>query len=403
MTKKRIALITVWYPPAQSIAVSRMLSFAKYLSDVFEVDVYTLGDSNQQVKAEHGMVYYAQSPSLLDHFKHKGGEPKLIHHFKSVVNLVARKLNITTLGKWQSTTLKTLKANHQSSAYDAIISSYAPIEPHDIALSFKKQHPSVFWLADMRDGMSKNPYLSESEQNKLALKEAEYRNYVSAISSVSAPILEEFKAIFPDLKNLWEIRNGYDHTIQVNRNFNEIFTMVFAGTFYGKRKPDNFLKVLSRFAAKQGKDFKFKLLFIGTHHNFSVPSEIIDSVEFIPKVPYLKAIEYMSNADCNLMISPPVNAMGQFTGKLFDYLSVEKPVLALMDKRDVGAKLIEEHGAGFVAEFDDEKETEAGLEFIYTLWKKRESLSIDPDKTKSLHRKYQVQKLAENLTKNIGR
>ncbi len=399
MTKYRIALITTWFPPAQSVAVNRMSAFAKYLSDEFELEVFTLGDENKEQSESFGKVHYIESKSILNHFKHQGGEQKIIHHFKTAINLLARKLNINGLNSWKRNTLNALNISHQNNSFDLIISSYAPAEAHDVALAFKKKQAGIPWIADMRDGMSKNPHLNHQDQKKLARKEQSYAPYIDALSSVSEPVLDEFRNIYPQINCFEEVRNGFDHDVKPIKNFNEVFTMVFAGTFYSIIKPDIFLKVLARLKKEESQTFNFKIQLVGSHRNFHIPPALVSSIEFIPKVPYLEAINYMRNADCNLMILPPLKSRGQFSGKLFDYLSVEKPILAMIDKTEVSAKLIQDHHAGFIADFYNENEIEIAFRKAYDLWKNKELLPIDSSLTQQLHRKHQVKKLANLIHK----
>ena len=42
-----------------------------------------------------------------------------------------------------------------------------------------------------------------------------------------------------------EVRNGFDHELKAFDHFNPVFTFTYAGTFYGKRKPDTFFQALS--------------------------------------------------------------------------------------------------------------------------------------------------------------
>ena len=46
--------------------------------------------------------------------------------------------------------------------------------------------------------------------------------------------------------------------------------------------------------------------------------------------------------DFNLFVHPRSERKGVYTGKLFDYISAAKPILACVDKDDVAAKMIEE-------------------------------------------------------------
>jgi hypothetical protein len=95
------------------------------------------------------------------------------------------------------------------------------------------------------------------------------------------------------------------------------------------------------------------------------------------------------------MIHPPTEAKGIFTGKLFDYLSVEKPVLALVDTEDVAAALIEECKAGLAVDFYENDEICKAISDLIHRWENNEKFPFDSSKIKSLHRRFQVQKLDE--------
>lgn len=393
MSKKRIALITTWFSPNNGVAVNRMNAFAKYLGNDFDVEVFTQGEKEWSKNTDFGAVHYLTSKSFRSAIKHKSSDNKILHYFKTALNIFANKLNISTYSKWKQKVGVLFEKIHQSNKFDLIISSYAPVEPHEIAFQLKKKFPELFWLADMRDEMSKNPFQSEGLKNQMKKKEIEIASEIDALITVSKPILEGFKTIFPNVKYFEEVRNGFDHDLVPLKGFNDSFTVVYAGTFYGLIKPDRFFKILIKLIKEGQIDSDLELIFVGTSKNFSIPPELLDRVKFIPKVPYLEALEYVRNADCNLLVGPPYEAKGRFTGKLFDYLSVEKPILALIDTEDVGADLINEFNGGFVAGFYDEEASRNAVLEVYNLWKTKSRLEIDSFKTQELHRKHQVEKL----------
>jgi hypothetical protein len=93
----------------------------------------------------------------------------------------------------------------------------------------------------MRDEMSMNQMLNE--RDRLYYRKIEEKIGVNAdlVTAVSKPILDGFQAIFKSTTcQFLEIRNGFDHDFTPIQVHNELFTLVYAGTFYGKRKPDVF-------------------------------------------------------------------------------------------------------------------------------------------------------------------
>ena len=95
----------------------------------------------------------------------------------------------------------------------------------------------------------------------------------------------------------------------------------------------------------------------------------------------------------NVLIQPPTGRMGVYTGKIFDYLSVSKPILAVVDKLDVGAQLINNLNAGYVADFSDIAEIEFQLKAAIEGWKNHQEIKPEKSEIIKLHRKHQVHKL----------
>jgi len=99
--------------------------------------------------------------------------------------------------------------------------------------------------------------------------------------SVSQPILEQFRNKLTHIKNFLEIRNGFDHDMLPNNHFNEVFTVVYAGTFYGKNKPDTFFEALIQLMTEGKLNFDWQLKLIGASKNFHLPKLLKKHVVFL--------------------------------------------------------------------------------------------------------------------------
>jgi hypothetical protein len=73
-----------------------------------------------------------------------------------------------------------------------------------------------------------------------------------------------------------------------------------------------------------------------------------------------------------------------------------RPIIALIDKTDVAAQLIEECNAGFIADFYNIEEIEKAIIEAYILWKNKKTLSYNNSLIQLHHRAYQV-KIYEHL------
>ena len=385
------------------MASYRMNSFAKYLDrSKYQVTVVSLehtGRATENIEFDDVNVYREPYNSFFRIRQQKRGDAKLKHKLYALNNKLISRFFTEDYPGWSESVVLRLKKIHKAQSIDLLISSYAPVDAHLAAFAFRKEYSNVKWIADMRDEMSQNPFLSVRSKSRLYDLEKKISEYIDALTTVSAPILEGFKTIMSNDRILFqEIRNGFDHELQPVGNFNPEFTFLYAGTFYGKRKPDTLFAAISELLAEGHlKDFKIELA--GTHRNFSVPKELESHLEFLPHLTNAEAVERMMLADSNLLIHPPMGVKGVYTGKLFEYLSTGKPVLALVDTEDVAADLIREVNGGEVVDFYDRDAIKSAILTIYQNWEKQTLPKMKWDIIRQLHRRKQVELLEEVINK----
>lgn len=399
----RIALITTWYPPAKGIAVSRMKSFVKYLSlnSDFQIDVYSISvETKIEYEKSNVTNYQFENRSILNSVKASPKDSFLKHNFKTVIRVLLSRIISNRYWFWSNCVLKALIDNHNSKRYDVVISSYSPEEAHLIALDFVKKN-KVSWIADMRDEMSKNPGLSKKQKDILSKIENEVDKHATCITSVSKPILDDFIKLCPNVTNFQEIRNGFDHDLNLESwcSSDKTLKIGYFGTFYGERKPDNFFK--SYLKIKHQINQKVEFHFYGVHKNFWIPTELKEDVYIFPGVDYLESIQLMSKMDANLLVLPSGIGKGVYSGKIFDYISSKRPILAFVDEDDVAAELINDFNCGYVNDFNDiSKGADSLLCWINDI-KNQINKAASNEQIQSLHRKNQIKKLEETILKII--
>lgn len=403
MKTKRIALITTWFPPINGVAVSRMNAFANYLSEAFHVEVFCLGEKSEQIqKSENLTVHFSTSNKLFEKLKSNQSDNKLVHNAKTALRIGLKYIIKNPLDSWKKATIQKLKQRHKEVPFDLIISSYSPQEAHLVAIEFCKEFSKIPWIADMRDEMSSNPYIDLNTKNMLMAIEKDVNKYASAITSVSKPIVDEFRQICPSISYFEEIRNGFDHDLKLDNSYstNSEFKLGYFGSFYGERKPDFVFNALVEIK-KENPELKFSVHIYGAHNNYSIPFAIKDNVFKHSGLNYIDAIKEMNKLDANILIHPRTKHKGVFSGKIFDYISAKKPILAFVDKDDVAAQLIIEMNCGYVAEFGEVNENKKILLSAIN-HKQVNDIKIASEQDRlTLHRKFQVKKLADlisNLT-----
>jgi glycosyltransferase involved in cell wall biosynthesis len=402
---KRIALVTNWYPPKTGVAVNRMKAFARYLSEDFEIHVFCEGAENKiEVVNERLIVHYFESKNFLDKLKSNPKDGKLLHNGKTLLRIVASKIWTDPLKKWKENTLKGLKKEHSKKPFQLVISSFSPKEPHEIVLLFKTEFPEVKWIADMRDEMYLNQNIHGKQKVVLQKLEEKISKKVDAILSVSLPIVDAFEENYPNIQYFEEIRNGFDFDRKEEKHVStksaDTIKIGYFGTFYGGRKPEQFFTALLNVQDNYPK-LKIEVHLVGTHKNFEIPSKLHDNVIMHAPKPYLDAIDYMKTMDANLLVEPISVRKGIFTGKIFDYLAVQKPIIAIVDSTDVAADLTKEFNAGYVASFDNPKEQISILKSFIDDWSDGKVKAATDSQIDTLHRKESVNKLGLLIHKMI--
>jgi hypothetical protein len=228
---------------------------------------------------------------------------------------------------------------------------------------------------------------------------------VNAIATVSAPLVALFQKDFPEVQNVMEVRNGFNHDFQRNLEapefFNGQFTIGYFGTFYGARKPHTFLAGMEmwlQFHPDRAVQFRI----VGAHRNFDIPKSLTRNVVLSPPLKYAQAIEEMSKMHLNVLIHPVNGQKGVFTGKLFDYLSVQRPIFGCVDPEDVAAQLISEAKAGYVASFDEPEIIALQLENAYQDWKNGQQRFASNAFVQSQHRKAGVHQMVKLINQLVS-
>src|SRR6185369_15493177 len=82
---------------------------------------------------------------------------------------------------------------------------------------------------------------------------------------------------------------------------------------------------------------------------------ISDRMELIPYAPHRKALELQRDSEALLLLIPEADGRGRgvLSGKVFEYLAAERPILAVVPPDGAAAALLRETGAGVVAPPDD--------------------------------------------------
>lgn len=395
--KKQIIIITSYYPPIISVASNRIHAFAKYLGkEEFEINV--IFPYNGKINNNDEVnIYPIKNSSFLKYCSFDKNTNFLLHKLKALWNRILMLINISHIGNFEKLAYKKVKEIIKPNAI--IISTSPYIETHFIAKKIKENFPEIKWIADLRDSLNSNTYIPLNPFYKYNKIENIILKIADAVTTVSLPIINDLEKKNERKIPIVEVRNGYDFNSVFCSYFNKQFTIIYSGTFYSHRKPNTFFKALISLI-EQNLISDFKLIFIGSVSGINIPAILNQYIEIYNKVPYFEVINIIKKADALLLILPNSQHKGVYSGKLFDYLGAMRPIIAVVDKTDVAAKLIKECNAGFIADFNNIEEIKQAIMSAYTLWKNQQTLNYNQHLIMMHHRSYQV-KILEHLIKQL--
>ncbi|UOF02231.1 glycosyltransferase family protein [Bdellovibrio reynosensis] len=359
--KKHIVLVTSFFPPMRHTAVQRNAALVKYLDkSKFDISVVT-STHHERNTAEIQQnldcrVIEVSNAFCLGYFDMKKSSSRVTHLMKAIFNKLLSKLAVDEqLGFGRKLKIEIDKL-HRQKPIEILITSYAPLAVLKSGIAFKKQHPEITWIADMRDEMSDNPNLDSISKRRLLSWENQTLAHADLLSTVSTPILNGYRTKCKNPKTKFlEIKNGFDFELDASpcevKSSSKIKIGYF-GTLYGEINPNNFFKALDHYSKMYG-DLPFEIHFYGRSGSLKVPVSLTNLVYQHGVVTYKESIQKMKEMDSFLLIHPTTPQKGNTTSKIFDYLAINRPILGLVDPNDVAGEMIKLTGSGYISANED--------------------------------------------------
>lgn len=295
-------------------------------------------------------------------------------------------------------------------AFKAIISTYGPTSAHLLGALAKFLFRKAIWLADYRDLWMSGSYYSSKKQGfkhklkqfieKRALSSA---NLLTTVSSGLKENLEQFHHKFVDV-----IYNGYEpiaaSTTQVTKPKADVIQICYTGSMYMERSPLLLLQVMAEQHQKQPNSL-IKLVIAGVVGD-DVKQQLqqyeqAGLIEYKGKLPREASYDLQRTSDyCLLVENYEATLKGVLTGKVFEYIGMGKPVIALgVAEKSEMAQVIDK--SGLMAFCGQEKQVLA--DFVGKILR-HESLNLhkQEDFIMSLERNNQSQKFITLIEKSLS-
>lgn len=394
-----ILIISNYFFPNNRIASFRINAFAKYFHEAgHEVTVVTEDSCDYTTFWEGCEVHYLKDPVI--------SEQQLLRYWQSrrkwvlrrVVFALEYRLTLDAKRLWRIRAQKCVKMLLDSRKYDVVLTTFGGLSPHMIALAMRRKGYQFYWVADMRDEMSKMKVSKDRFKisRRLAGPERRVLNNADLVLAVSKPILDDFRVMSTHDRFL-EIRNGYDYEEVHETHFQNHFTMGYIGQFYGQITPDNWFKAYSELICEGRLPADSKIKIVGNYKKLNIPDSIKSNVEELGAVIHDEAIRISVYETDVLVMVHPKGRKGVYSGKLLDYLATNKPIIAMYDPTDVVGALMEETKAGFVVDESDIKGIKEIIMKCYRIWQNREVLPRNWDNIRQYSRRYQTRLLIDYL------
>jgi glycosyltransferase involved in cell wall biosynthesis len=290
---------------------------------------------------------------------------------------------------------------------DVVLTTSPPPSLHLLGATVKRTTGAA-WVADLRDPLTSHPHRRGYESRLARVKESTVggvgrlvASQADAIVAASEPIAEEMRALEPKGKVV-TIANGcdFDDFAGLEHHSSDRLRITHAGHFHGKRDPRPFLRAL----AESGLDdvvVRFAGDFRVADREYAEALGLGDRVELLGEVSRRRSLELQRDSDVLLLLIPESGGRGKdvLTGKIYEYLAAERPILAAVPPDGAAAQLVREAGAGVVVPSDDVEGLRDALLDLHRQWQegRLDGTPLSPEWRARLSRGSRVEELADVL------
>lgn len=362
---KRVLMVSHCYPPMASPGALRSSKFARYLPEFgwSPVVLTPRGGYSRVMGGDPGElpgVRVVRTPFLGGIEKAAAGALRQPGGVRSAaVRALKAVVYPDRVGPWYPFAMAAGAKLMRGERFDALYSTSPSLINHVIAMHLSRMF-GVPWVADFRDLFTQGPiYTGRGARARLDRRlERRILRYAGRVLSVSRHNVELFAEVLPEAAGkLHVVRNGYDPA--------DLpapappppgpFVLTYAGSFYGaRRNPRGLFQALAALRdAGEASPETFRMEIIGD------PEEVVVGmaeelgvqglVHHVGRLPYGQTLERLaaSRALCVITFTDE-GSQGEMTTKLFEYMGVGRPILALTVPGSELGDVVAGAGAGAV-------------------------------------------------------
>ncbi|MDA8731573.1 glycosyl transferase family 1 [Flavobacteriaceae bacterium] len=426
-SKKKVLIITYYWPPAGGSGVQRWLKFVKYLRDfniepvIYTVDnpSYPILDKSLESEIPKGLEILKQPifepNSVLSFFGNKKNKESAGFlnpnpaFFGKIAQYIRANYFIPDARKfWIKPSVKFLSNYLKNNKIDAIITTGPPHSMHNIGLALKEKF-AIKWISDFRDPWTEIDYFKQLPLTKKAKKKHHQLEQEILEKSDMVIVVGETmrKKFYKHNHNIVVLTNGFDsYENSITKELDSNFSITHVGLMNADRNPAILWEVLHEIS-NQNIDFKNDLIIklIGKTDETVIQDIQVFNPKNIVRIPYLEHEEvrkYQASSQVLLLsINRVPSAKGIITGKIFEYLQAKRPILCIGPEDGDAAAILKKTNAGKIVGFDHKNKLKATILKLYKDFKE-EKLVVKSINIEQYHRKNITSQLAEVIKKVVS-
>ncbi|HET6175075.1 MAG TPA: glycosyltransferase [Gaiellales bacterium] len=426
----RVLIVSFYFPPAGGGGVQRVLKLCRHLPELgVEVDVLAPDDPKWGA-VDPGLAAEIPPGTTVHRARYRGPS-----HARTPAARLAAAHGVGAVGvraallgrrlllpdpevAWFPDAVRAGTRAVRERGIDVVLSTSPPNSVHVVGAAIARR-AGVPHVADFRDSWLANPHRRYERRSVRAKRALEARiahaalRRVAAVSAVTPSIAEEAAALAPPGTTVRVVANGcdFDEFDGLEYGRGERMRIVHAGSFFGERSPRPFLAALAALL-RDRPDLRERVqaAFLGelrpADREWALALGLGKALALEGFRPHAEALAAMRAADVLLLLVPRAGGRGRFvvSGKVYEYLAAERPILALVPPEGDAASLLRDTGSAWIADPDDEDHILAALGLAADAWLAHslEQRRLSPEWRERLDRRTRARELADLLREAVA-
>jgi glycosyltransferase involved in cell wall biosynthesis len=419
--KKKILIITYYWPPSGGSGVQRWMYFAKYLGD-FGYDPIVLTVHPDSASYKNTDLSFSKHVSHIKTYTTKTLEPLKMYSLlatgsatqgiphghvggqkKGILNKIATYVRgnffipDARVG-WNRFAIPKALEIVQIENIDTVITTGPPHSTHLIGLAIKEQC-KVTWIADLRDPWAEIFYIKDLMRTKQAeARDANYEaqviNKADKILTIGQKLKELLVKKLPDqAAKFHHIYNGYDAELlaSVECSKHSHFQLAFIGVLGASQPYQSVITALAEWLTESKAD-DVHWVFAG-NTNADILEDIRQqlpqiNIEYKGYISHAESVGIMKSSQLlfNFLAEQEASEI-LISGKQMEYIATGNPILTIGNTHGEAAMLMKDLPNANVFEKSQIAEIKEFISLVYAKWKNGEPLTSSVDtphiKTKS--------------------